>query len=92
MKPLILVLASSLVLQSLVAEEIKDFAAQYGLPIAIKAAFGGGGRGLKVARTEAEIEECYDSDRSGDIGCVNPEFHELPVGKPTFKVFAQLTD
>ena len=39
-----------------------------------------------------EIEECYGSERSGDIGCVNPEFHELPVGKPTFKVFAQLTD
>jgi len=43
------------------AEEIKDFAARYGLPVAIKAAFGGGGRGLKVARTEAEIEECYES-------------------------------
>jgi acetyl-CoA/propionyl-CoA carboxylase biotin carboxyl carrier protein len=43
------------------AEEIKDFAAQYGLPVAIKAAFGGGGRGLKVARTEAEIEQCYES-------------------------------
>jgi|SRR5689334_12391638 hypothetical protein len=39
-----------------------------------------------------EVEECYGSDRSGDLGCVNPEFHELPVGKPTFKVFAQLTD
>jgi acetyl-CoA/propionyl-CoA carboxylase, biotin carboxylase, biotin carboxyl carrier protein len=43
------------------AEEIKDFASRYGLPVAIKAAFGGGGRGLKVARTEAEIEECYES-------------------------------
>ena len=39
-----------------------------------------------------EIEECYGSERSGQIGCVNPEFHELPVGRPTFKVFAQLTD
>jgi hypothetical protein len=39
-----------------------------------------------------EVEECYGSERSGDIGCVNPEFHELPVGRPTFKVFAQLTD
>ena len=37
-----------------------------------------------------EIEECYGSERSGDIGCVNPEFHELPVGEPTFKVFARL--
>jgi hypothetical protein len=39
-----------------------------------------------------EVEECYDAGRSGELGCVNPEFHELPVGGPTFKVFAQLTD
>ena len=37
------------------------FAAEHGLPIAIKAAFGGGGRGLKVARTLAEIAELYES-------------------------------
>ena len=42
-------------------EEVLAFAAEYGLPIAIKAAFGGGGRGLKVARTEAEIPELYAS-------------------------------
>jgi len=39
-----------------------------------------------------EVEECYGAGRSGDLGCVNPEFHELPVGSPTFKVFAQLAD
>jgi len=39
-----------------------------------------------------EVEECYGEDRSGELGCVNPEFHELPVGRPTFKVFAQLAD
>ena len=39
-----------------------------------------------------EVEECYDAGRSGELGCVNPEFHELPVGRPTFKVFAQLAD
>ena len=39
-----------------------------------------------------EVEECYGTGRSGDLGCVNPEFHELPVGTPTFKVFAQLAD
>lgn len=39
-----------------------------------------------------EVEECYAADRSGELGCVNPEFHELPVGRPTFKVFAQLAD
>ncbi len=43
------------------AEEIVAFAQEHGLPIAIKAAFGGGGRGLKVARTLEEIPELYDS-------------------------------
>ena len=43
------------------AEEIIAFAKEYGLPIAIKAAFGGGGRGLKVARNLEEIPELYDS-------------------------------
>src|SRR5256885_5353876 len=39
-----------------------------------------------------EVEECFGAERSGELGCVNPEFHELPVGRPTFKVFAQLAD
>jgi acetyl-CoA/propionyl-CoA carboxylase biotin carboxyl carrier protein len=43
------------------AEEAVAFAAEHGLPIAIKAAFGGGGRGLKVARTTEEISEQFDS-------------------------------
>ena len=43
------------------AEEVVTFAKEHGLPIAIKAAFGGGGRGLKVARTLDEIPELYDS-------------------------------
>ncbi|WP_420783569.1 biotin carboxylase N-terminal domain-containing protein, partial [Streptomyces sp. LPB2020-019-1HS] len=43
------------------ADEVVAFAREYGLPIAIKAAFGGGGRGLKVARTLEEIPELYDS-------------------------------
>jgi acetyl-CoA/propionyl-CoA carboxylase biotin carboxyl carrier protein len=42
-------------------DEIIAFAEEYGLPIAIKAAFGGGGRGLKVARTMAEIPELFAS-------------------------------
>ncbi|MYT91277.1 ATP-grasp domain-containing protein, partial [Streptomyces sp. SID8359] len=41
--------------------EVVAFAREHGLPIAIKAAFGGGGRGLKVARTLEEIPELYDS-------------------------------
>ncbi|WP_329425890.1 ATP-grasp domain-containing protein [Streptosporangium sp. NBC_01495] len=43
------------------SEEVVAFAAEHGLPIAIKAAYGGGGRGLKVARTLEEIPELYDS-------------------------------
>ena len=43
------------------ADEVIAFASEHGLPVAIKAAFGGGGRGLKVARTLAEIPELYES-------------------------------
>ncbi len=43
------------------ADEVLAFAREYGLPIAIKAAYGGGGRGLKVARSAGEIEELYAS-------------------------------
>ena len=42
-------------------EEVLEFAKEHGLPVAIKAAFGGGGRGLKVARTMEEIPELYAS-------------------------------
>ncbi|MDX6342375.1 MAG: acetyl-CoA/propionyl-CoA carboxylase, biotin carboxylase, biotin carboxyl carrier protein [Trebonia sp.] len=42
-------------------DEVAEFAREYGLPIAIKASFGGGGRGLKVARTFEEIPELYES-------------------------------
>src|SRR3954467_475520 len=43
------------------ADEVVAFAKEYGVPIAIKAAFGGGGRGLKVARTMEEIPELFES-------------------------------
>ena len=43
------------------ADEVIAFANEYGLPVAIKAAFGGGGRGLKVARTMDELAEQYES-------------------------------
>ena len=43
------------------ADEVVAFAQEHGLPVAIKAAFGGGGRGLKVARTLEEIPELFES-------------------------------
>ncbi|MFC9295346.1 biotin carboxylase N-terminal domain-containing protein [Streptomyces sp. NPDC057011] len=41
--------------------EVLDFAREHGLPVAVKAAFGGGGRGLKVARTLEEIPALFES-------------------------------
>jgi hypothetical protein len=38
---------------------------------------------------KAEVDRCYEG-RDGELGCVNPEFSELPLGEPTFKVFARL--
>ncbi|WP_332662651.1 acetyl/propionyl/methylcrotonyl-CoA carboxylase subunit alpha [Aeromicrobium sp.] len=43
------------------AAEVRAFAEEYGVPIAIKAAFGGGGRGLKIAYTLDEVEEKFES-------------------------------
>jgi len=43
------------------AQEVLDFADEHGLPIAIKAAFGGGGRGIKVVREREAIPELYES-------------------------------
>jgi acetyl-CoA/propionyl-CoA carboxylase biotin carboxyl carrier protein len=43
------------------ADEVVAFAQEVGLPIAIKAAYGGGGRGLKVARTIEEVPELFES-------------------------------
>jgi hypothetical protein len=39
---------------------------------------------------KAEVEQTYAESRSGELGCVNPEFSELPVGEPTFRVFANI--
>ncbi|QXJ23407.1 biotin/lipoyl-binding protein [Actinomadura graeca] len=43
------------------AAEVLEFADRHGLPIVVKAAFGGGGRGLRIAHTREEIPELYES-------------------------------
>ena len=43
------------------ADEVQSFAMEYGLPVAIKAAFGGGGRGMKVACSAEEIPDLFES-------------------------------
>ena len=43
------------------ADEISDFGRDFGYPVAIKAAFGGGGRGMKVVKSAAEVQEAMDS-------------------------------
>jgi acetyl-CoA/propionyl-CoA carboxylase biotin carboxyl carrier protein len=43
------------------SQEVLDFVAKHGLPVAIKAAYGGGGRGIKVAYQESEVAELFES-------------------------------
>ena len=43
------------------AAEISDFGNAYGFPVAIKAAFGGGGRGMKVVQSAADVQDAMDS-------------------------------
>ena len=43
------------------ADAVRAFAAEFGVPVAIKAAFGGGGRGLKIAHRMEDIDDAFDS-------------------------------
>jgi pyruvate carboxylase len=45
-------------------EEVKQFCSEYGYPIMIKAALGGGGRGMRVVRNETELEDSYQRAKS----------------------------
>ena len=42
-----------------------------------------------IPMCRAEVERAYEG-RSDGVGCINPEFNELPVGRPTFRVFARV--
>ena len=49
---------------------------------------------VKARRTplpmcQSEISACYEH-RSDEVGCRNPEFYELPLERPSFRVFAEL--
>ena len=45
------------------SEEVKKFASEHGWPVAVKAAYGGGGRGMKVVESEDEVESAIESAR-----------------------------
>ena len=54
----------------------------------------GGFGAVKAKRTplpmcDAEVVRCYEN-REDELGCVNPEFHELSAGRPSFRVIAQV--
>ena len=61
----------------------------------LRAAESRGGFGAVRATSPAlpmcrvEVEGCYES-RGDELGCLNPEFHELPVGEPSFRIFARI--
>jgi acetyl-CoA/propionyl-CoA carboxylase biotin carboxyl carrier protein len=65
-------------------DEVKALADQFGLPVAIKAAHGGGGKGLRVVRTVEEIQEAFDgARREADAYFGNPEIYvEKYLEKP----------
>lgn len=75
----------------------KVFAVEIDLQMLNEAERRAGGFGaVRAARPtlpmcRAEVDPCYEH-RSGELGCVNPEFKELPAGSPTFRVFARLAD
>ncbi len=66
------------------AEEITAFAEEHGLPVAIKAVYGGGGRGLKVARTMEEIPDQFEAATREAVGafgrgeCLVEKFLDKP--------------
>lgn len=66
------------------ADEIVAFAKEYGLPVAIKAVYGGGGRGLKVARTIEEIPDQFEAAVREAVGafgrgeCLVEKFLDKP--------------
>jgi hypothetical protein len=70
----------------------KVFEVEIDLDLLLKAEASGGFGAVRAARRplpmcHAEVASCYDA-KADELGCVNPEFYELPAG--TFRVFAQV--
>ena len=65
-------------------DEVKGIAKEFGYPVAIKAAHGGGGKGLRVVRSEDEIEDAFEgARREADAYFGNPEVYvEKYIEKP----------
>ena len=75
-------------------EEAKEFASKYGYPVIIKAAAGGGGRGMRVVYKEEEIEESYNMAKSESSKAFNDDrvFIEKFVENPHHIEFQILAD
>ena len=75
----------------------KVYDVEIDLDLLSQAQGGTGGFGAVKARRQplpmcrAEVSSCYES-RTGDLGCLNPEFGELPQGRPSFRVIARIDD
>jgi acetyl-CoA/propionyl-CoA carboxylase biotin carboxyl carrier protein len=72
-------------------EEVKRLAAEYGYPVAIKAAHGGGGKGLRVVRSEEEVSEGFEgARREADAYFGNPDVYVEKYLEKTRHVEAQI--
>ena len=72
----------------------KVFDVEIDLDLLLEAEASGGFGAVRAARRplpmcDVEVATCYDS-KADELGCVNPEFFELPLGTPSFRVFAQV--
>jgi pyruvate carboxylase len=66
------------------AEEIEEFVAEYGLPVILKAAMGGGGKGMRVVRTQEDIRPMFESASSEALASFGDGsvFVEKFIGRP----------
>jgi len=73
----------------------KVFDVELDLALVIEAERDGGFGAVRAMRRQlpmcpVEVDSCYRG-REDDLGCVNPEFHEVPEERPSFRIFAQVS-